>query len=58
MKTYIFRIDIEQEQEEDSRWSAWIEALPGCATWGYTAGSDENDQSFRRDVDQVGAKRR
>ncbi|MBI4553533.1 MAG: type II toxin-antitoxin system HicB family antitoxin [Candidatus Latescibacteria bacterium] len=34
MKTYIFEASI--EQEEDGRWSAWIEALPGCATWGYT----------------------
>lgn len=34
MKTYIFQVEI--EQEEDNRWSAWIEALPGCATWGYT----------------------
>jgi predicted RNase H-like HicB family nuclease len=34
MKTYIFQVEI--EQEEDSRWSAWIEALPGCAVWGYT----------------------
>ncbi len=34
MKTYIFRVEI--EQEEDGRWSAWVEALPGCAVWGYT----------------------
>jgi predicted RNase H-like HicB family nuclease len=34
MKTYIFRIEI--EQEDDGRWSAWIEALPGCAAWGYS----------------------
>lgn len=34
MKTYIFKVEI--EQEEDSRWSAVIPALPGCATWGYT----------------------
>lgn len=26
----------ELEQDEDGRWSAWIEALPGCAAWGYT----------------------
>jgi len=24
------------EQDEDGRWSAWIDALPGCAAWGYT----------------------
>jgi len=34
MKTYVFEASL--EQEEDGRWSAWIEALPGCATWGYT----------------------
>lgn len=34
IKTYIFQIDV--EQEDDGRWSAWIEALPGCAVWGYT----------------------
>lgn len=33
-KTYIFQAELETEQ--DGRWSAWIEALPGCATWGYT----------------------
>ena len=34
MKTYIFRIEI--EQEEDGRWSAEVPTLPGCATWGFT----------------------
>jgi predicted RNase H-like HicB family nuclease len=34
VKTYIFQVEV--EQEEDGHWSAWIEALPGCATWGYT----------------------
>jgi predicted RNase H-like HicB family nuclease len=34
MKTYIFSVSI--EQEEDGRWSAWVDALPGCAVWGYT----------------------
>ncbi len=34
MKTYIFQVEL--EQEEDGRWSVWIEALPGCAAWGYT----------------------
>jgi len=33
-KTYFFKVDL--TQEEDGRWSAWIEALPGCAAWGYT----------------------
>ena len=34
MKTYIVRVEI--EQEEDGRWSAEVPTLPGCATWGYT----------------------
>jgi predicted RNase H-like HicB family nuclease len=34
MKTYLFQVEI--EQEEDGRWSAWIEALPGCCAWGYS----------------------
>jgi predicted RNase H-like HicB family nuclease len=34
MKTYVFQAQL--EQEEDGRWSAWIDALPGCAVWGYT----------------------
>jgi len=32
--TYFFKGEV--AQEEDGRWSAWIEALPGCAAWGYT----------------------
>ena len=34
VNTYIFRLDI--EQEEDGRWSADIPVLTGCAVWGYT----------------------
>jgi predicted RNase H-like HicB family nuclease len=34
MKTYIFQVEF--AQEEDGRWSTWIEALPGCTAWGYT----------------------
>ena len=34
MKTYIFRVEI--EQEEDGRWSAEVPTLLGCATWGHT----------------------
>jgi antitoxin HicB len=34
MKTYIFPVEL--EQEEDGRWSAAVESLPGCATWGYS----------------------
>ena len=35
MKTYVFNVEI--EQDEDGRWGAGIPALPGRATWGYTA---------------------
>ena len=24
------------EMDEDGRWSAWIDELPGCAAWGAT----------------------
>ena len=34
VKSYVFHA--EWEQEEDGLWSAWIEALPRCATWGYS----------------------
>ena len=34
MKSYIFHASV--HQEEDGRWSAWVESLPGCAAWGYT----------------------
>ena len=34
MKTYIFKVEV--EQEEDGRWGAEIPTLPGCAAWGYT----------------------
>jgi len=34
VKSYVFHAEL--EQEEDGRWSAWIKALPGCATWGYS----------------------
>lgn len=34
MKTYIFPLEI--EEEEDGRWSATVPELPGCATWGYS----------------------
>ncbi len=33
MATYLFKGEL--LQEEDGRWSAWIDNLPGCATWGY-----------------------
>ncbi len=32
MKTYLYRVEL--KEEDDHRWSAWIEALPGCTSWG------------------------
>lgn len=34
MKSYIFRAKV--QEEDDGRWSACIDALPGCAAWGHT----------------------
>jgi len=33
-QSYIFHASI--RQEEDGRWSAWIDALPGCTAWGHS----------------------
>ena len=32
MKTYILQVNL--QEEDDGRWSGWVEALPGCAAWG------------------------
>jgi predicted RNase H-like HicB family nuclease len=34
VKTYLFRVELQQEQDE--RWSVWIPALAGLASWGHT----------------------
>ena len=34
MATYVFKATL--QEEDDGRWSAWVETLPGCTTWGYT----------------------
>lgn len=34
MKSYVFHVEL--AQEDDGRWSAWIDALPGCTAWGHT----------------------
>jgi predicted RNase H-like HicB family nuclease len=31
---YTFKVSL--QEEEDGRWSAWIDSLPGCAVWAYT----------------------
>jgi predicted RNase H-like HicB family nuclease len=38
MKTYVFKIVIEQDQFEDGRpaWHASCPALKGCHTWGHS----------------------
>jgi predicted RNase H-like HicB family nuclease len=32
--SYVFTAEL--AEEDDGRWSAWIEALPGCATSGHS----------------------
>ena len=34
MVTYLFKAEV--YEEDDGRWSSRIEALPGCAAWGYS----------------------
>lgn len=35
-ETFMTLYKAQFEQDEDGRWSVWIDALPGCAAWGYT----------------------
>jgi predicted RNase H-like HicB family nuclease len=48
MQTYIF--EARAELEDDGRWSSWIDALPGCAAWGY---SKEEALSALKDAAEV-----
>ncbi len=34
MRSFIFKAEL--EQDSDGRWSAGIDTLRGCATWGFT----------------------
>ena len=36
MNEYRNEYRVELERDDDGRWSAWIEDLPGCAAWGYS----------------------
>ena len=38
MKSYVFKVLVEEDQFEDGRpaWSARCPGLPGALTWGYT----------------------
>jgi predicted RNase H-like HicB family nuclease len=59
VKSYIFRARV--QQEEDGRWSAWVEALPGCTAWGYTKeqaleGLKEAAELFVQDMIEEGEK--
>lgn len=61
MKSYVFSVQL--AEEEDGRWSAWIEALPGCATWGYTRAEalrnlQDAAEAYLRDVRKAGGKLR
>ncbi len=48
MKTYRFKA--ESEQDEDGRWSSWVDALPGCTAWGH---SEEEALSALKDATQA-----
>ena len=57
MKTYVFRAEL--QEEDDGRWSSWIEALPGCAAWGYSQGEallalKDAAEAFVEDIVEVG----
>ena len=57
VKSYVFQVEL--EQEEDGRWSAWIDALPGCAAWGYTkdealAAIKDATEAYVEDMIEVG----
>lgn len=55
MRAYQARV----EPDEDGRWSAWIEELPGCAAWGYSqgealAGLEEAAVAYLEDMVEAG----
>ena len=32
--TFLFHASL--QEEDDGRWSAWVEGLPGCTAWGHS----------------------
>lgn len=63
MKTYVFKIVVEQDQFEDGRpaWHAWCPALKGCHTWGHSyeealANVREAAELFVQDLVESGQK--
>ncbi len=33
-RAYTFRGTV--REQDDGRWSAWLDSIPACSTWGYT----------------------
>ena len=33
-RAYTFRSTV--REQDDGRWSAWLDSIPACSTWGYT----------------------
>lgn len=63
MKTYVFKIVIEQDQFEDGRpaWRASCPALKGCHTWGHSyeealANAREAVEFYVQDLIESGEK--
>ena len=63
MKTYVFKIVIEQDQFEDGRpaWHASCPALKGCHTWGHSyeealANAPEAVELYVQDLTEAGEK--
>jgi antitoxin HicB len=57
--SYVFSVQL--AEEDDGRWSAWIEALPGCATWGHSREEalrnlQDAAEAYLRDVRKAGAE--
>ena len=55
MRAYQARV----EPDEDGRWNAWIEELPGCSAWGYSQdeallGLEEAAAAYLEDMVEAG----